>query len=106
MRISGVPGDIVGFAWDAGNRDKNKAGHSVEWWECEEVFFNYPLFSTIDVKHSGPEDRCLGLGRTNRNRFLMVVFTIRNCRIRVISARDMNRKERSRYYEEIAKIQE
>jgi len=49
------------------------------------------------------------LGRTNDDRYLFVVFTIRNNKIRVISARDMNRKERRVYREEIektAKVQE
>jgi len=41
------------------------------------------------------------LGVTNEGRFLFVVFTIRRGRIRVVSARDMNKKERNIYHEKI-----
>jgi uncharacterized DUF497 family protein len=52
-----------------------------------------------DVAHSADEIRFLALGRTESARYLFVAFTIRQggTKIRVISARDMNRKERTRY---------
>ena len=74
--------------------------------ESEQVFFNYPFFTTLDVKHSAREERQFGFGHTNESRLLTVVFVIRDRKIRVISARDMNRKERAWYREEIAKLQE
>ena len=89
-----------------GNRDKNKAKHKVEWVEGEQVFFNYPFFTTVDTKHSEREERYVGFGQTNESRLLTVVFVIRNRKIRIISARDMNKKERAWYREEIAKLQE
>jgi hypothetical protein len=74
--------------------------------EGEQVFFNYPFFTTVDTKHSEREERYVGFGQTNESRLLTVVFVIRNRKIRIISARDMNKKERAWYREEIAKLQE
>ncbi len=89
--------NLTGFDWDDGNRDKNWIKHKVSNSECEEIFYNLPLLVEADAKHSIPEKRYYVLGQTNQVRFLFIVFTERNKRIRVISARDMNRKERSVY---------
>ena len=89
--------NIVGFQWDEGNADKNRITHNVENWECEQVFFNEPLLVLDDPKHSTAEKRWAIFGRTDAGRLLAVVFTIRGKLIRVISARDMNRKERLFY---------
>ena len=100
---------VEGFDWDQGNIKKNWERHKVSFIECEEVFFNRPLVVLEDTSHSKSEGRYYALGRTNDDRHLFIVFTIRNNRIRVISARDMNRRERRVYGEEIekaAKIQE
>ncbi len=86
--------NIIGFDWDKGNINKNYIKHNVLWIECEEVFFNEPLIAADDKKHSDKEKRYYVLGITNANRKLFIVFTIRSNRIRVISARDMNNKER------------
>jgi len=87
----------TGFEWDAGNSEKIRERHGVAQGECEEVFFNQPLLVTFDEKHSQDEPRYFGLGQTTAGRFLFVVFTIRGALIRVISARDMSRKEREIY---------
>jgi len=70
------------------------------------VSFNFLFFTSVDTKHSEREERYFGFGHTNRNRLLMTVFVVRERKIRIISARDMNKKERAWYYEEVAKIQE
>lgn len=88
---------IEGFEWDKGNITKNWERHKITHIECEEVFFNWPLLVKGDIKHSEAENRYYVLGKTNTERLLFVVFTIRNNKIRVISARDMNRKERRQY---------
>jgi uncharacterized DUF497 family protein len=90
-------GGVVGFQWDEGNADKNLIAHNVENWECEQVFFNEPLLILDDPEHSAAEKRWAAFGRTDAGRLLTVVFTIRGRLIRVISARDMNRKERLFY---------
>ncbi len=86
-----------GFEWDAGNLDKNWVLHRVGKAECEEVFFNVPLLVSDDAKHSQTEQRHYILGQTDRGRLLFIVFTVRNNRIRVISARDMTNREAKRY---------
>ncbi|MDO9463429.1 MAG: BrnT family toxin [Deltaproteobacteria bacterium] len=87
----------VGFEWDQGNLLKNWEKHGVSAAECEQIFFNRPLITAQDEKHSKGEKRLYALGHTNAQRYLFVVFTIRSNRIRVISARDMNKKERKEY---------
>ena len=89
--------DCVGFEWDTGNQDKNQKKHQVSQTECEQLFFNSPLLIHEDVKHSDVEERFYALGKTNIERKLFIVFTIRNQKIRIISARDMNQKERNIY---------
>lgn len=87
-----------GFSWDKGNIDKNWLRHQVTSKECEEVFFNRPLLISLDEKHSTKtEKRFQALGKTNGKRKLFIVFTIRNKKIRVVSARDQNKKERRQY---------
>lgn len=86
--------NAVGFEWDEGNVDKNWEKHEIRAFECEQVFFNRPIVVKYDDKHSGDERRFFSLGRTDADRLLFVVFTLRKERIRVISARPMSRRER------------
>ena len=88
-----------GFEWDAGNLFKAWMGHRVLPDECHEAFANWPRLAGVDEMHSGKEPRFLFYGRTNRGRFLMIVFTFRGNKIRVISPRDMSKRERTRYNE-------
>ncbi|MBL7083400.1 MAG: BrnT family toxin [Candidatus Aminicenantes bacterium] len=87
------------FQWDRGNIDKNLIKHNVENWECEQIFFNRPLLVLDDPKHSVPEKRWAAFGKTDADRFLVVIFTKRDNLIRIISARDMNKRER-KFYDE------
>lgn len=87
----------TGFEWDEGNREKNWVRHRVSTAECEQVFFNTPLLVAEDERHSGVEARYYVLGQTNAGRKLFVVVTVRGELIRVISARDMSRRERKEY---------
>src|SRR3990172_7695096 len=93
---------IVGFEWDGGNSRKSEDKHGVSQAEAEQMFFNQPLLVSGDVKHSAAEARFHALGKTDAGRLLHVTFTIRQMgtRIRVVSARDMHRKERGRYEQE------
>jgi uncharacterized protein len=86
---------IVGFEWDNGSSRKSVDKHDVRQAEAESIFFNNPMIG-IDSRHSGAEQRFNALGTTSRGRALHVTFTLRRdgTLIRVISARDMNRKER------------
>lgn len=89
--------ECEGFQWEAGNSRKIWERHQVTPAECEEVFFNRPLVVRGDEKHSAVEERLYALGQTDGGRLLFVVFTIRGRLIRLISARDMGRKERRIY---------
>ena len=90
---------IEAFEWDNGNERKNIATHGVSQSEAEQIFFNQPLRITTDSIHSVREPRWLALSVTDEGRRLLVVFTLRaaETKIRVISARDMSRKERRIY---------
>jgi uncharacterized protein len=88
---------LTGFDWDTGNREKNWHKHGVSASECEELFFNLPLLMQPDPTHSQAEARYFLLGQTNAGRYLFIAFTIRNEKIRVISAQDMSRKETEIY---------
>lgn len=90
---------VIGFDWDQGNERKSVDKHYVSQAEAEQVFMNQPLLLAEDREHSVSEHRLRALGRTDEGRHLYVVFTLRRDRslIRVISARDINRKERRHY---------
>lgn len=95
-----LPGPIV-FEWDKGNSDKNFKKHGVTNKEAEEVFENEPLIISKDEKHSHNEERFLALGKTDKERKLTLSFTVRNDRVRLISVRDMSKKERNMYEKEV-----
>ena len=87
----------TGFEWDKGILLENWEEHGVTGSECEQIFFNNPQIVAPDLKHSGKEDRYFVLGQTDTGRLLYVVFMIRKTSVRIISARDMSRKERKAY---------
>jgi uncharacterized DUF497 family protein len=91
--------DITGFDWDEGNSKKNQEKHQVSSAEAEQVFFNMPLLMLVDSVHSQKEARFHALGKTDGGRHLHISCTLRqgNTLIRVISARDMHKKERKAY---------
>ena len=87
----------AGFEWDDANAQKNWERHQVTPEEAEDIFFNQPLVVRSDVRHSHREKRYYALGQTGRGRPLFVAFTIRRDLIRVISVREMNRREQDYY---------
>ena len=89
--------DIRDFDWDLWNTVKNLDKHQVENKECEDVFFNRPQLIEFDEKHSVAEKRYKILGLTDGKRQLLVVFTVRNKKIRIISARDQSKKEKLQF---------
>jgi uncharacterized DUF497 family protein len=90
--------DVVGFDWDEGYSRKSDR-HGVSMAEAEQVFFSIPVLMLPDSAHSQAEPRYHALGKTIEGRRLHVTFTLRESGklIRVISARDMSRKERKHY---------
>jgi uncharacterized DUF497 family protein len=89
--------EFEGFDWSGGNAEKNWATHAVTPLEAEQVFFNRPMYCAHDASHSKNEKRYYVLGQTDDGRELFISFTMRLRRIRVISARDMSKKERKVY---------
>ena len=91
-----------GFDWDEWNTEKIWKKHQVSSAECEQVFFNQPFVAGDDYEHSQEEARFYVLGKTDVGRSLFLVFTVRDELIRIITARDMSRKER-RIYQDVEK---
>jgi len=85
---------ITEFEWDKGNTDKNWEKHRVSDEECEEVFFDPNKKVLKDVLHSVSEERYILIGQTKYKRSLFISFTLRKNKVRVISARDLKKKEK------------
>ncbi len=96
-------GPISDFDWDDGNSRKSLDKHGVAQLEAEQIFLDPRLLILDDDKHSSAEARFHAYGQTTAGRMLLVSFTLRHDRtvLRVISARDMSRRERERYGQEI-----
>jgi uncharacterized DUF497 family protein len=89
----------LAFEWDKNKARENVRKHGVSFEEASTVFAD-PLARTIyDPLHSDEEDRFVQLGESQRRRLLVVVFTDRGDRIRIISARVATRHERKDYEE-------
>lgn len=95
-----IPEPIV-FEWDEGNSEKNFAKHSVSNKEVEEAFDEKQQFLFEDTKHSQKETRYMLWAMTKAQRKLSIIFTMRKDKVRIISARDMSKKERRAYEEKI-----
>ena len=89
------------FDWDQGNLDKSYLKHGVTLNQAEEAFLDEAAVILRDFKHSQTESRYLLIGRTANNKILFIVFTIRDKKIRIISARAADKKEVKRYAEKI-----
>ncbi|OGG09983.1 hypothetical protein A3A59_02865 [Candidatus Gottesmanbacteria bacterium RIFCSPLOWO2_01_FULL_42_10] len=92
---------IVGFEWDKGNIDKNYEKHGITLKEAEEVFLDEKVFFTENIKHSQKEKRFIVIGRTSQEKIIFTAFTVRTNKIRIISARPVNKKEREAYAKKI-----
>ena len=91
---------ILEFEWDAGNADKSRRKHGVTIEEAEQVFLNDPFILQADTQHSDKEKRLQAFGMADNGKRLLVAFTIRNRKVRIISARQMNKKEREMHEKE------
>lgn len=86
------------FQWDKGNNDKPKK-HGLTLGETEEAFSDKNKVIFEDWKHSGTEQRVTLLGKTQRGKLLNITYTIRKNKIRIITARSINKKEVKLYEE-------
>lgn len=85
------------FEWDPAKAEANFAKHGVTFGEAETVFADPLLDTSWDGVHSLEEDRYVAIGRSARGRLLVVVYTYREDRIRIISARRATRREANAY---------
>ncbi len=85
------------FEWDAEKARLNEARHGVSFAEASEVFGDDYSSSAPDPAHSAEEARYLIFGKSQRGSYLVVSFTERSDRIRVISSRRMTTRERKAY---------
>ena len=88
-----IDNNILIFEWDQWNINKNRLKHRVEPNESEEAFFDDKKYTFEDTKHSDAERRFILIGKTKANRILYIAFTVRDGKVRVVSARDINKKE-------------
>ena len=95
MRV--LPKPVI-FEWSKGNINKNLKKHGVTDRETEEIFSNKPLYISLDRKHSTEKEaRYHALGKTDRNKVLFISLTVRDNKVRTISAGSASRKERNKY---------
>ena len=88
---------IDGFDWDGGNIEKNLIKHGINCQESEEIFLDINAVHREDNKHSLKEQRFSPIGKSFSNKILIAFFTIRKNKIRIISVRGVNKKEKSLY---------
>lgn len=88
---------ITGFEWDKGNIDKSYQKHGITPNGAEEVFLDENVLISGDIKHSEREERFEAIGKIAKGDILFLAFTIRKDKIRIISARKTNKKERKQY---------
>lgn len=89
---------VFEFDWDKGNIGKNKK-HNLEDRGVEEAFLDEGKVIYKDILHSKNEERFIIIGRTQNDRLIYIAFTYRRKKVRIISARDANKKE-AKFYEE------
>jgi len=88
-----------GFDWDQGNTDKSYQKHGISVKESEELFLDENILFIDDIKHSQKERRFIAIGKTLEDKILFTVFNFRKDKIRIISARPANKKEKKQYEE-------
>ena len=93
------------FEWDSGNRTKNASKHGISTEEVEAVFRSgLALPLGVQISPATSEQRLGLVGPTLTGHLLQIAFTLREGRVRVISARPAHRKERVKYEEVLRKI--
>ena len=84
------------FEWDDEKNRINKRKHNVSFQTAEKVFSDENRIEWLDTKHSDEEDRYITIGMVDE--ILFVIYTEREDRVRLISARRANKNERRKYY--------
>jgi hypothetical protein len=85
------------FEWDDAKADENWSKHGVTFAEAESVFADPLALTGYDPDHSVAEDRFLTMGLSAAGRLLIVSHTDCEDVVRVITAREVTRRERKDY---------
>jgi len=88
---------ILEFEWDARKALENLKNHRISFEEAKTVFNDPLLLNFPDLEHSEQEHRSINIGASSHARILLVVFTDRKGKIRLISSRKATAKERKIY---------
>ncbi len=85
------------FEWDEAKSTANVHKHGVSFEEAITIFGDPNAITIFDAEHSGAEDRFIDIGLSVSGRVLVVVYTERGSRIRIISCRKATPAERRQY---------
>ena len=85
------------FEWDAEKAEINQSKHAVTFDEAATVFEDYFFVDFYDPGHSADEHRFLIIGESDQARLLIVSYTERDDKIRIINARELTQQERRIY---------
>ncbi len=91
---------MIEFEWDLNKAKTNLLKHNVSFNEAATVFKGKLSITFYDPDHSEQEDRYITIGTSVKGRFLLVAHTDRHEFIRIISARQLTRKELRAYEKE------
>jgi uncharacterized protein len=92
---------MMEFEWDPEKEITNFRKHRVSFGEASTVFYDSLSITIYDPEHSIEEDRYLIIGASATGRLLIVAHTDRGSRVRIINARELTRRERKAYENEI-----
>ena len=88
-------GELI-FEWDSEKAALNRRKHKVSFETATNVFFDENRIEKLDEDHSDDEERWQVIGKVNK--ILFVIYTEREDRTRIISARKADKDERREYY--------
>ncbi len=93
------------FDWDPAKSEANLSKHGISFEEARTVF-DGPILTWVDDRRDYGEDRHISLGALSPSAVLIVIHTERGDKIRLISARKANRRERKVYHDYLAQAKE
>jgi len=88
------------YEWDDNKAKENLRKHKVSFEEAETVFDDPLSITVADPDHSEDEERWIDIGISKKKQILVVVYTERGKKLRIISARKATRAERKKYEKE------
>lgn len=90
--------DIDGLIveWDDNKAAINYKKHGIHFEDAALIFLDDNLIADYDEEHSHDEDRIKVIGMVGK--ILVVIYTERGEKLRLISARNATKKERRKYY--------